>query len=136
MRAKKVKMKMSEVRLEYARLAEVIGEKKLFAGEVNLAIAKNNLALEEQIKCFNESMKNLVERFAAKDESGKPIIKDNRYIFETTEDETGYLSAIEELENTEVEVDIQTVKCEAFTSGKHEEATAFDFVAMNFMIED
>lgn len=127
---------MSDIRIEYARLGEVLREKKLFAGEVNIAIAKNNMSLETQIKHFEKGVKDLAERFVAKDVNGNPVIKNNKYTFETMEDENCYLKGVEELENTELELEIQMVKYDVLNDGKHDEPTACDLVALNFMLED
>lgn len=130
------KMKMADVRLNYTRLGEVLREKKLFNGEVNMAIAKNNMALESHMKCFEENIKMLVERFALKDENGNPMVKGNKYIFGSKEDEDNYLRAAGELEDIEIEIDIQKVRYDNLTDEKHDEPTAYDLVSMSFMLED
>lgn len=128
-----VKMKMSEVRMAYIKINEVINEKKLFPGKVNIAIAKNNMALDNQMKCFNEGTKPLVERFALKDENGNPEIKNNSYVFETKEMEKQYVKGVEELDKTEVDIQIIKVEYDAFDGGK-DDPTAFDLVALEFML--
>ena len=134
--AEKIKMTMADVRLEYTRLSDLVREKKLFAGEVNLAIAKNNIVLENQVKLFNDCIDKLVERYAAKDASGKPQVKNNMYVFETAESEKAYREAVTEQEKTEIEMEIQTVKADALIDEKHDEPTAKDLVALIFMIKD
>lgn len=134
--AEKVKMTVADIRQEYTRLSELVREKKLFASEVNLAIAKNNIALEAQVKLFNENIDNLVERYAAKDASGKPQVKNNMYVFEVAEDEKAYRQAVGELEKTEVEMEIQKVLSSTLSDEKHDEPTAQDIVALLFMLKD
>lgn len=136
MTGEKVTMKVADVRMEYARLSELVREKKLFSGEVNLAIAKNNMALESQIKIFNANLENLVERFTAKDASGKPLVKNNMYVFDTAENEKAYRQSVEELEKTEVELEIQKVSEELLSDEKHDEPTAQDFIALMFMLKN
>lgn len=135
MEAKTVKMKVTDIRTAQMGLSEVIREKKLFPGEVNLAIARNNISLENQMKCHRESLKTLIERLTLKDEEGRPVVKNNKYKFATEEDENKFLQEASELENVELEFEVMKVNYDAVNDGKHEEPTAYDLVALEFMLE-
>lgn len=136
MEKKTVKMKVSDIRVAQAGLNEVIREKKLFPAEVNLAIARNSITLENQMKYHRESVKTLVERFALKDEEGNPVVKNNEYKFETKEDEKAFIQEVSELDKVEMEFEVTKVKYEVLNDGKHDEPTAYDLVALDFMLED
>lgn len=140
MEKQNVKMKVSEMIKAYTGLTAVVGEKKLFPGEVNLAIAKNYKILGDEMKAYNKSVNSLVEEYVHKDSKGEPEIKEVekgsfRYIFETNEKEKMYVKAIEELQNTEMEVEVNMISDSSFDTG-NEQPTAFDFISMEFMIRD
>lgn len=135
MKTTKVKMKVADIKRAYAGLSEVIQEKKLFTGEVNLAIARNNISLENQMKCYRESVSAAVNRFVLKDEEGNPVVKNDKYTFLTKEDENAYLQEMAELEKAEMEVEIMKVKYDLLNDVKHDEPTAYDLVTLDFMLE-
>lgn len=140
MEKQNVKMKVSEMIKAYTGLTAVVGEKKLFPGEVNLAIAKNYKILGDEMKAYNESVNNLVEKYVHKDSNGEPEIKEAgkgkfKYVFETNEKEKMYVKAVEELQNTELEVEVNMISDSVFEKG-NEQPTAFDLIAMESMIKD
>lgn len=140
MEKKNVKMKVSEMIKAYTGLASVVGERKLFSGEVNLAIAKNYKILDDEIKTYNENVDDLIEKYVHKDSDGKPETKKVeegkfKYVFETNEKEKIYVKAIEELQDTEMEVEVNMISERAFDTG-NEQPTAFDLISMEFMIKD
>lgn len=130
-----VKMKVADIKRAYAGLSEVIQEKKLFTGEVNLAVARNNISLENHMKCYRESVSAVVNRFVLKDEAGNLVVKNDKYTFLTKEDENAYLQEMAELEKAEMEVEIMKVKYDLLSDEKHDEPTAYDLVALDFMLE-
>lgn len=135
MTKKTVKMEMGELLKNGNALAVIIGEKKNFAPEVNIALAQNNAAVEKGLKGYSENRKQIAERFAAKGENGELLVKNNEYVFEKDEDRAGFLEEIKSLEAVEVEVEIQEVDVAVVNDGKHEEPTAYDLVAMEFMLK-
>lgn len=135
MTKKTVKMEMGELLKNGNALAVIIGEKKNFAPEVNIALAQNNAAVEKGLKGYSENRKQIAERFAAKDKNGEPLVKNNEYVFEKDEDKAEFLEEIKSLEAVKVEVEIQEVDIAAIHDGKHEEPTAYDLVAMGFMLK-
>lgn len=135
MRKENQKMTIQEITTAYAKISDVIQEKKVFAGEVNLAIAKNVLTLENELKNYEKSRKNFAEKFASKDEQGNPQTKKNEYIFETVEDKDAYIMSVQELMKTEVEVEINRVRYELLEDEKHDTPSAANLVALDFMLD-
>lgn len=130
-----VKMKMGELLKNGNALAVVIAEKKSFAPEVNIALAQNNAAIEKSLKGYSESRKQIAERFAVKDKNGELLVKNNEYVFERDEDKSGFLEEAKSLDEVEVDVELQKVEVATMNDGKHEEPTAYDLVAMDFMLK-
>ena len=130
-----VKMKMGELLKSGNALAVVIAEKKSFAPEVNIALAQNNAAIEKSLKGYSESRKQIAERFAVKDKNGELLVKNNEYVFEKDEDKNGFLEEAKSLDEVEVDVELQKVEVATMNDGKHEEPTAYDLVAMDFMLK-
>ena len=135
MREVKEKISTKELQERYAGLAEVIKEKKLFPAAVNVAMAKNNAIMTEEMKSNGEAARDIIDKFVMKDGSGEPVVKNNRYVFETAENEKAYIGAMEELNNLEFECRVQKVSRNIFDE-KHEEPTAYDLVLLDFMLED
>lgn len=135
MREVKVTVTTKELQEHYIGLAEVIREKKNFPVEVNMAMAKNNAVMERELKAGNEAAKEIIDRFTMKDEQGEPVVKENHYVFEKKEDEEAYIKAMKELDEVEFECQVYKVSRSVFDD-KHEEPTAYDFVLLDFMLED
>lgn len=135
MRKDNQKMTIRDISLTYAKLSEVVKEKKVFSGEVNLAIAKNTLTLETELKNFEKSKESLVNKFVHKDEKGNPESKNNEYVFTSDEDKTSYIKSVEELLEAEIEVEVHKVKYELLEDEKHDTPTPADLIAMDFMLD-
>lgn len=135
MKERKITVTAGELRKIYAKVTELIKEKKLFTAEVNLALARNHTELEKQLKPVDATAYDLLEKYAAKKENGELEVKNGRYLFETDEKQKKYMEQAEELEKTEIEITVFKVESEKVVDGKHDEPTAFDLVAMDFMLE-
>lgn len=141
MEKQNVKMEVAELLRNYAGLSEVINEKKVFASEVNLAIAKNSRILENEVKSYQESLKQIIDRYVHKDESGDPETKKQpggaqEYVFETAEKKKEYLKAVRELECVDIELDISVIKYDSLEESGSDKPTAYDLVALDFMIKE
>lgn len=131
-------MKMNEVVSHYLELAAVIREKKIFAGDVTLAIVKNQKMLQENVEIRDEAVKSLVEKYV-KHKDGNPEQKEVQkkiyYVFENAEDEKAFGEACKELDDTDLEIEIQTVSYDMLKENeKYNNPTAADLLAMDFMI--
>ena len=135
MEERKITVTAGELRKNYSRVTELIKEKKLFTLEVNVALARNHAELEKQLKPIDTTAYNLLEKYAVKKENGEFEVKNGRYLFETDEKQKEYMDQADELEKTEIEITVFKVKSEKVVDGKHDEPTALDLVAMDFMLE-
>ncbi len=140
MEKQSVKMTVKEMLGAYTGLTEVIREKKLFASEVNLAIARNSKILEGEVKTYQESMNAAVEKYVHKDGNGNPETKKlpngmQEYVFETDEQKEQYLKAVRDMEAAELEVDVNMITAETFGDA-NEQPTAYDLVALDFMLKE
>lgn len=135
MRKDNQKMTIQEIGLKYGKLSELVKEKKIFAGEVNLAIAKNTLVLESELKDFEKIKDSFIDKFVHKDEKGNPESKNNEYVFASDEDKISYIKSVEELLTTELEIEIHKVKYELLEDEKHDVPGAADLIAMDFMLD-
>lgn len=141
MEKKNKRMKESDVLNYYAGMVEVVKEKKVFGGAVNLALAKNNKILEEEVKAYQESLEKLVDKFVHKDADGKPETKKQSngtetYVFERDEQEKAYRAAVNALGETEIDVQINTISYKEFNEEGADRPTAYDLIVLQFMIED
>jgi hypothetical protein len=135
MKKENKKIKMKEVVNQYFELGELVKEKKVFAGEVSLAIAKNFKTLRENVEARDEAAKSLIEKYAKHDEAGKPELKGQKYIFETDEDEKAFNDAFLELNETETEIEVHTISYELLKENeKYSNPTAADLVTLDFMM--
>lgn len=135
MREEKVTITTKKLQEHYIGLAEVIKEKKNFPVEVNVAMAKNNAIMENELRAGNEAAKEIIDRFTMKDQQGEPVVKENHYVFEKKEDEEAYIKSMRELDEIEFECKVYQVSRSVFDD-KHEEPTAYDLVLLDFMLED
>lgn len=105
------------------------------------AIAKNRKALTDEFNIFMEQTRDVYMKHCAKDEEGKPIPSDdNRFTYETEEQEIAALTEIEELCNTETEINITTIDFAEIekidSNNNYDTLTVSDLEALDFMITD
>lgn len=114
--------------------ANGMGKKNLPVG-LSYALIRNLKAFEPAAMAYEEERKKILDRYVAKGEDGKPVIKDKAYVFE---DQEAYAEAMNELLNIENDVQIHTVK---FADVEKCDTEQFDSLSMSelalidFMIE-
>lgn len=79
--------------------------------KISFAISKNAEAVAGALKAYEETRKSRLEKYAKKDEDGKPVVKDGNYVIEDLEK---WSEEIRELLDTETEVMIQEVSIDEF----------------------
>lgn len=135
MKKENKKMKMQEIISSYLGVSELVRDKKIFAGDVSLAIAKNFKMLKENVDTRNETAKTVVEKYVKHNEKGEPETKGQQYIFETSEDEKAFKNAMQELSEAEMEIEVQTVPYELLKENdKYSNPTASDLITLDFML--
>lgn len=104
---------------------------------LSFAISKNLKKLKVETKDYEEEREKACERLAEKDEEGKPIIEDNKYLF-SGENRKALSNELDNLLDMEIEVDIQTVDVSVLdqcdTSERYHAPTAQEIMAMDFML--
>lgn len=127
-----MKMTNQEI-LNFAGLA--LGGKHLPV-RITYAIQKNAKTIEAALKAYDETRKSLLEKYAKKDDEGKPIIENNEYTIENAEN---WNADMTELLTTETEVDIHKVSFDEFEKlddPKFNALTVSEMAILKFMIEE
>ncbi len=78
--------------------------------KVSVAISRNIVKLENELKIYSEQDKDIAERYAAKDEKGEFVLENNAFTFESMEKKGLFISERKELGETGIEIDILTFK--------------------------
>lgn len=103
-----MKMTVSEIQNRHSILITIGG--LTLPRKVSYAIAKNLVELEKELKIVLSQKEDIANNYALKDEEDKFILSDDgkNYTFESSEKKKKYISELEELIDTEIEVDIMT----------------------------
>lgn len=131
-------MKASELVLNYNRLAEVAGKNKLYPAKINYALAKNILVMEQEVKIYSQNKNDIVKKFAVVKEDGSPVVADDKYTFENEEKQEQFISAMVDLEATDIEIDIHKVPYSVIedADAKYDQPTAADLIALDIMLTE
>lgn len=100
------------------------------------AIAANIEAVKPALEAYNRQRTDLIEKYAKKDEEGKPIAENGNYVFDDPE---GWSSGISELLEAEAEISATTVPVDLLEKCDTEDFDSLnvaDLSAINFMIVD
>lgn len=105
-----MKMNYAEIRNRHANLI-VIGKMTL-PRKVSVAIARNIIKFEKEMKVYEEQREDIAGRYAAKDEDGNFVIdaEGKNYTFESQEKEAAFRQESKELNESEIDIDIMTFK--------------------------
>lgn len=112
-----------------------IGDKHL-PTRLSFVIALNAEEASKKVKICEEERTKIAEKHAKKDENGRPIIEEDRYIFEDLE---VWNRDMQELLNTEVDCNMTTVtlddvaKCD---EPEFDNLTVHEMSLIKFMIEN
>lgn len=129
-------MKLGEINKATTNLSR-IAEKK-FPVKVSYTIAKNVELLKKECQDLEQQRVRLCEMYADKDEEGKPITEDGKFVFQEGEQQK-FQMEYEELLKEEAALDFHTVdareleKCDL--NERYDVPTAEDYMAMDFMLE-
>lgn len=80
-------------------------EKKLPV-KIGYAIHRNILSLAEAAEAYNTAREKIIEEYTEKDCEGKPVVKDNSYVFKDTQ---RFNKDLEELLGIDTEVNLHTI---------------------------
>lgn len=120
---------------------------RVFPSKLSFAISYNYEKMNREAERIEKERKKLCERYAEKDEKGEPVmvssvvdgVKTQEYKM-SEENRKAFNDEYEDLLNTEVEMEIRTVKMEVIEAVEAKERysipTIADMVGMSFMLED
>lgn len=131
-------MKIKLGMLNDMRMKLMAVQNKKFPVRVSYAIMRNREAIEKEHAAYESQRIQLCEEYAAKNENGKPIIKDCAY--EIQEDKKiNFNKELKDLSGEEVDIDIRMVpasemeKCE---EDRYDIPTGADLAILGFMLEE
>lgn len=133
-------MKLSEVQGRLEGLLKLAG--KNLPVKIAYAIAKNIKVLNEEYKTIEEQRIKLCEKYADKDEDGKPKMaeKDGKQVYQFSDDnEEKVNEEYKELLETEEELDIHKVSIEEFEkcdmNDRYDILNPSEYSVLEFMID-
>lgn len=74
--------------------------------KIGYAINRNIIILSEAAEAYNVAREKIIEEHTEKDSEGKPIVKDNSYVFKDTQ---RFNKDLEELLGIDTEVNLHTI---------------------------
>lgn len=133
-----MKMTVSEIQNRHSILITIGG--LTLPRKISYAIAKNLVKLEKELKIVLAQKEDIANNYALKDEEDKFILSEDgkNYTFESSDKKKEYISELEELLDTEIEVDIMTFdvseldKCEE--SDRYNILTPVQEASLSWMI--
>ena len=133
-----MKMTVSEIQNRHSILITIGG--LTLPRKISYAIAKNLVKLEKELKIVLAQKEDIANNYALKDEEDKFVLSDDgkNYTFESSDKKKEYISELEELLDTEIEVDIMTFdvseldKCE--DSDRYNILTPVQEASLSWMI--
>lgn len=139
-----MKIKLMEVSEKLRALASV--QEKTLPSKLSFALSYNVEKLEQEAKRFEKAAEELRDRYASKDDGGKPIyetFRENGFEYKkavfTRENERAFTEELEELRNEEVEIEVRKVeqtlieRCEEVE--RYDIPTPREIKALSFMLQ-
>lgn len=74
--------------------------------KIGYAINRNIIILSEAAEAYNSAREKIIEEHTEKDSEGKPVVKDNSYVFKDTQ---RFNKDLEELLGIDTEVNLHTI---------------------------
>ena len=74
--------------------------------KIGYAINRNIIILSEAAEAYNVAREKIIEEYTEKDSEGKPVVKDNSYVFKDTQ---RFNKDLEELLGIDTEVNLHTI---------------------------
>ena len=109
-------------------------EKKLPI-KIGYAVHRNILSLAEAAEAYNVAREKIIEEHAEKDREGKPVVKDNSYVFKDTQ---RFNKDLEELLSIDTEVNLHTISekdIEKYDDFRYDALTLSDIDTLCIMTE-
>ena len=109
-------------------------EKKLPI-KIGYAVHRNILSLAEAAEAYNVAREKIIEEHTKKDSEGKPVVKDNGYVFKDTQ---RFNKDLEELLGIDTEVSLHTISekdIEKYDDSRYDALTLSDIDTLCIMTE-
>lgn len=109
-------------------------EKKLPI-KIGYAVHRNILSLAEAAEVYNVAREKIIEEHTKKDSEGKPVVKDNGYVFKDTQ---RFNKDLEELLGIDTEVSLHTISekdIEKYDDSRYDALTLSDIDTLCIMTE-
>ena len=95
-------------------------------------LEENIIKFNENLQAYEKTRRKLIEKYADKDNEGKPIVKDNQYCFTDEKNKIKFIEEINKLDNLEKDLEFNLFKLDDF---KGVRMTTLDYGRIKFMIE-
>ena len=109
---------------------------KLSEMDLDIVVAckleENIIKFNENLQAYEKTRRKLIEKYADKDNEGKPIVKDNQYCFTDEKNKIKFIEEINKLDNLEKDLEFNLFKLDDF---KGVRMTTLDYGRIKFMIE-
>ncbi len=115
--------------------------KKVLPRKINVAIARNLVKLEDEMKALQSQPEDIASRYACKDADGEFIKNGDQYTFATPEDKEAYYKEFKDFMESEIDINASTFeeveldKCEEEGS-KFDMLTSLELAYLEWMIKD
>ena len=112
-----------------------LGDKHLPV-KLMFAISANVEEVDGKIKAYDKAKKELIDKYAKKDENGEPVVEGINYVFE---DQDKWINDITELLEMEVDVNIVSVTLEDIAKcdeAEFDSLTVNEISSIRFMIKE
>lgn len=110
----------------------LISRRERLSGKVNYQLSKNIKPVKDELDAYNEARKGIIKKYANKDENGEPVIISNEYDI-PKELKKEFDAEIDELMNTEVDIQVKMIKLDDLESAG---LSAADYFNLDYMIEE
>lgn len=103
--------------------------------KIGYAINRNIIILSEAAEAYNIAREKIIEEHTEKDSEGKPVVKDNSYVFKDTQ---RFNKDLEELLGIDTEVNLHTISekdIEKCDDSRYDALTLADLDALCVMIK-
>lgn len=132
-----MKVKLGNLRVITENLC--LQREKRFPVKVAYAIVKNIEILKKEFETFERMRIEVCEKYSAKDDNGKPIVKDRTYDIPGNKKQD-FDAELRELADEEIDIDIRMVSISEFekcdTTDRYDIPTGEDLSILNFMLKE
>lgn len=130
-----MRIKFKDITQNYESLKSVVD--KVLPRKASMAIARNVVSLEAELKFYMQQKLDIAKRFAVC-QNGEPVVDNGNYTFSSDEDKKSFIEEINQLNESEIDVDIMVFdaseldRCDEVS--KYDSITPREEASLNWMI--